>query len=77
MTTKKSRTCVFGRAIVTFMNTSRLANKKEMQMPTLQRQLSQTNSSVVLTFWATQAPANRSTSPAAWPTKSEIAGAVE
>ena len=34
-----------------------------MQMPTQERQLSQTNNSSVKLFWATQAQANRSTSP--------------
>ena len=56
-------------SIVTFMNTSRFVNEKEMQMPTLKTQLSQRINSSVKPFWATQAPANRLTSPAAWLTE--------
>ena len=47
----------------------RMVNKKGMQMPTLKTQLSQRNNSSVKPCWATQAPANRSTSPAAWLTE--------
>ena len=44
------------------------AKRKEMQTPTQERQ-QETNNSSVKPFWATQAPAIRSTSPAAWLTE--------
>ena len=52
------------------------AKRKEMQTPTQERQ-QETNNSSVKPFWATQAPANRSTSPAAWLTEVRNQGSAE